>query len=81
MLIRYHSEKIGTLAEDVVLPKHERVMRRTSRTEDIEMQNVETPDPHTTTVTVEAVEQPQKQPKHFPAFMILISIIQVIFCC
>lgn len=78
MLLSHHSDKIGSLAEDVVLPRPERAMGRTSRTEDIEMQNVESPDPYTTTVTV---DQPQKQPKHFPSFIIGISIVQVIYCC
>lgn len=75
MLIRQHSEKIGTLAEDVVLPRNERLIRRTSRIEDVPMQNIESQYPHPTA----AIFQPTiNQSKHFPVFMIGISFIQVI---
>ncbi|KAJ6641126.1 Rhomboid-related protein 1, partial [Pseudolycoriella hygida] len=72
-LVRQQSMKIGTLANNVVLPKNERNLRGLSKAEKIEMQNVEAQQ--SDTVNEKTIE---RKSEHFPFFMITISVVQII---
>ncbi|XP_037034417.1 rhomboid-related protein 2-like [Bradysia coprophila] len=75
-LLRQNSEKIGTFAEDVVLPPNQRSGQRAPLPEVILMRDVEAQN--SSMVTMVIIDQsPQKQSKHFPSFIVGISIIQV----
>lgn len=79
MFLRQHSEKLGTLAEGVVLPKNERDSRRISKAEDVSIANSlivsELPFPSS---IVNLYSHQAVESKTFPVFMIGISVIQVI---
>lgn len=77
--MRQHSDKIGTIAEDVVLPKNERVIRRAAKADGMEMQNFYT------SIPIERIECDRRdvtenKSEHFPIFMIGISVVQVTKC-
>lgn len=74
-LIRQYSDKVSTFAEDVALPKNERLLRQASRTEDLSMRNIEAQYPHPSTATLYNQREPSR---HFPIFMVTISLVQVI---
>lgn len=63
-------------AEDVVLPRNQRSHQRTHIPE-VELQDVEVHNPNRPTVHDPKQRPVQMQPKHFPIFIIGISIIQV----
>lgn len=72
------------LAEEVVLPKNQRISRLTSQTEDVAMQDVEAQAPYLPYSPTATVQKPSEKPilhrtRHFPVFMIGISLIQVTF--
>lgn len=71
--MRQQSVKIGTLADNVVLPKTERVVRRSSEAYNMEKQNVEAQKSYNVTEHEVSV----KKTEHFPGFMIGISVVQV----
>ncbi|KAJ6641125.1 hypothetical protein Bhyg_06060, partial [Pseudolycoriella hygida] len=70
-LVHEQSSKIGTLANNVVLPKNERKYRALSQAERMEMLNMEAQRSDTSD---EAILD--KTFEHFPAFMVIISITQ-----
>ncbi|KAG4071680.1 hypothetical protein HA402_011834 [Bradysia odoriphaga] len=74
-LLRQNSEKIGSFAEDVVLPPNQRSGQRAPVPEVILMRDVEAQNSSMTTIVVDL--SPQKQSKHFPSFIVGISIVQV----
>ncbi|KAJ6637849.1 Protein rhomboid [Pseudolycoriella hygida] len=74
-LVRQQSSKLGTLANNVVLPKNERNLRMLSKAEKIGMQNVEAQQPDTVEVVATTTV---KKTEHFPVFMIVISVVQII---
>lgn len=75
-LIRQNSVKIGTFAEEVVLPKHRRSMHRAINTYGVlALRDVESDGAYMETTTEK--KPIELQPKYFPVFMISISAIQV----
>ncbi|KAJ6639154.1 Protein rhomboid [Pseudolycoriella hygida] len=74
-LIRQHSTKIHTFAEDVVLPKNDRTLRQAARAEDLSMRNAEAQYPHRSTASICSYEE---NPQQFPIFLFLISLVQII---
>ncbi|XP_037035638.1 protein rhomboid-like [Bradysia coprophila] len=75
-LLRQNSEKIGTFAEDVVLPPNQRSGQRATVPEVILVRDVEAQNSNMSTMVVDC-RTSQKQPRHFPSFIVGISIIQV----
>lgn len=72
-ILRENSEKIGTFAEDAILPKNRRSPHVS--VPEVELEEVQVHGSHRTTVT--RFQPVKMQPKHFPFFMIAISVIQV----
>lgn len=74
-LIRQNSEKLGEFAEVAVLPKNQRSSHITIAPDNLTERDVEAQNACLPTLTI--TNTPQRHKKHFPVFMIGISLIEV----
>jgi hypothetical protein len=73
---------MGSIAEDVILPKNQRSVKKKPEAEVIDLEQMQPPTPtpygQTTVVIVNGNPPQQKQQKSkFPIFMLTISVLQV----
>lgn len=74
-LVRQQSTKLALFADNVVLPKNERILRQIHKSELTEMHSVESQHPHTNVFPDK--ETTATKTEHFPAFMIGVSLVQI----